>query len=117
MCRADTRVIQTCRYGINRGDLPEVVLAEVGFHAVEDAESSGSNRCRGVAAVHAPPGSFAADQANGRFIQEMVEREVQARMAAQQNLPPVLNPDANQPKTETPVEKHPNTETIDRHFE
>ena len=50
-------------------------------------------------------------------IQEMVEREVQARMAAQQNLPPVLNPDANQPKTETPVEEHPNTETIDRHFE
>ena len=68
-------------------------------------------------------------------IQEMVEKEVQARMAAQQNQPPVLNPDSDlnqpepqpeikheiisepQPEPETPTEASPESEMPDGHFE
>ena len=64
--RADARVVQPGGDGVDRGDLAVLVLAEVGLHAVENAQPAGGDGGGGLRGVHPPSGGLTADEADAR---------------------------------------------------
>ena len=60
--RSDARVIQSRGDGVDRCNLPVFILAEVGLHAVEDAQLSGGDGGRRLRRIHAPARGLAADK-------------------------------------------------------
>ena len=74
MFRADTWIIETCRYGIHRGDLSIFILAEIGFHSVKNTKPSCIDCRSGLEGINSPSGCFTADQFYFRIIDEMIKR-------------------------------------------
>lgn len=67
-------VIQTGRYGIHGRDLPVGVLAEQGFHAVEDARGAFGHGGGMLPRVHPLPGGLASDHLHVPVVDERVEQ-------------------------------------------
>ena len=71
--RANTGIIQASGDGIDWGNLPVFVLAEIGFHPMENAELSGGDSRRRFKRVYAPPGSFTSYQAHCFISNKMIK--------------------------------------------
>ncbi len=71
--RPDAGIVQTGGDGVNRRDLAKLVLAEVAFHTVEDAQPTGGHRGRGLKGIHAPACGLTADQPNAGILDKIVE--------------------------------------------
>ena len=71
--RPDAGVVQPGGNGVHRGDLAVLVLTEVGFHAVKDAQPPGGDGGRRLGRVHAPPRGLAADESDGGLADKVVE--------------------------------------------
>ena len=70
--RADARVVQPGGQGVHRGDLPVLVLAEVGLHAVENSQPAGGDGGGGLP-VSPPSGNLTADEADGGIPNKVVK--------------------------------------------
>ena len=73
MFRTDTGIVKSCGNGVNGCDLTVFILAEIGLHPVEDADSAGIDGCRRFKGVNASACRFAANQTNARIFDEMIE--------------------------------------------
>ena len=73
MLRTDPRIIKAGRYGIDRGDLPVFILAEVGLHPVKDPQSARRDGGGCFEGIHTPAGSLAADQPYVLILNKVVE--------------------------------------------
>ena len=82
MLRADARVVEAGRDRVNRCDLAILVLAEVGLHAVENAETAGVDRGRRLEGVDASARRLTADELHLRVVDEVVEGADGVRSAA-----------------------------------
>ena len=80
--RADAGVIQTGGDGVNRSDLTVLVLAEIALHAVENAQTAGSDGRGGLCGVDTAACGFTADQAHALILDEVVKRADGVRAAA-----------------------------------
>ncbi len=73
MLRAHARIIQPGGDGVDGRDLPVLVLAEVGLHAVEYPEAAGVDRGRCLEGVDPLAGGLAADQLHLLVLDEVIE--------------------------------------------
>ena len=80
--RADAGVVQTGRDGVDGRDLAVFVLAEVGLHAVEDAQTAGRHGRSGLRRIDAASGGLTADQPNAFILDEVIECADGVRTAA-----------------------------------
>ena len=69
----DTGIVKSCGNGVNGCDLTVFILAEIGLHPVEEADSAGIDGCRRFKGVNASACRFAANQTNARIFDEMIE--------------------------------------------
>ena len=82
MLRSNARVVKACGNRVNWCDLTVFILAEVGFHTVEDAECSGCNGCCSLCGVDAASCCLASDQADIFVIDEVIEHTHRIASAA-----------------------------------
>ena len=82
MLRADARVVEAGGDRVDRRDLAVLVLAEVGLHAMEDAEAAGIDRGRRLEGVDASARGLTADELHLRVVDEVVEGADGVRSAA-----------------------------------
>ena len=73
MLRTYTRIIKTCGDGVYRCDLSVLILAEVGFHTMEDSETTGCDGCRSFRSIYATSCCLTADETNVFVLNEIVE--------------------------------------------
>ena len=73
MFRTYAWVIKTCGDGVYRCNLSVFVLAEVGFHTMEDSETTGCDGCRSLSSIHTTSCCLTADKTNVFVINEIVE--------------------------------------------
>ena len=71
--RADAGIIQTGGDGVNRRDLTVLILAEIGLHAVENAQTARIDGGCSLEGVDAAACGLTADQAHIFIIDEIVE--------------------------------------------
>ena len=71
--RADAGIIQPCGNGVDRCDLAVFILAEIGLHAVENAQPAGVDGGSCFKGIDAAACRLAADQAHILILDEMVE--------------------------------------------
>ena len=62
MLRSDTRIIQPCRNGVDRCDLPILILTEIRLHAMEDPQPSCRYGRRRFSCVDPAACRFASDE-------------------------------------------------------
>ena len=73
MLRPDAGIIQASGDRVDRCDLSIGILAEVGFHTVEDAQPPRGDGGGGIRRIHAPPGGLAANEPDRGVADEVVE--------------------------------------------
>ena len=71
--RADAGIVQTGGNGVHRGDLAVFILAEIGLHAVENAQSARVDGGGGLKGVYAAACRFTADEPDALVLNEVVE--------------------------------------------
>ena len=82
MLGTNTGVIQPGRDRVDRRDLAVLILAEIGFHSVEDAHTAGVDGRSGFKGVNAAACCLAADQTDLLVANEMVKAADGVRAAA-----------------------------------
>ena len=74
MLRADAGIVEPGGDGVDRRDLAKFVLAEIAFHPVKDAETSGCDGGGGLEGVHASARGLTANQPHRGLVDEMIKR-------------------------------------------
>ena len=74
MLGPDARVVKAGGNGVHRCDLPVLILTEVAFHAMEDAEPPCGDRCGGFGRIGPATCGFAPDKLHRRVFDEVIER-------------------------------------------
>ena len=73
MLGSDTRIIKSGGDRINGSDLAELILTEIGLHAVEDTESSGIDRGSRLEGIDASACGLASDESYVLVFNEVIE--------------------------------------------
>ena len=73
MLRSYARVIQTCGDGVYRCDLSVFILAEIGFHAMENSKTAGCDGCCSLCGIHTAASCLTADETDIFVINKIVK--------------------------------------------
>ena len=73
MLRSNPRIIQSCRNRINRCNLSIFILAEIGFHTMENPLASYCYSCRRLLRVNSFSCCLAADQSDAFILNKLVK--------------------------------------------
>ena len=73
MLRSYARVIQTCGDGVYRCDLSVLILAEIGFHTMEDSQTAGCDGCCSLCSIHTAACCLTSDQTDIFVINKIIK--------------------------------------------